>query len=330
MSECAITLNRGQVRPQAEIMTTRSIASILALVLACTAAAATPRALHGQAGNAAAEMRDRLGLSYLQLELALAAAGSGVDRAALNREFDRATLLFFAGNMNGALAVIDSMAAAVPGAPADVESRARARLDSLNAQRRVHTSGAAQLPYLVHVPRGSAPAGGWPVVVAVHGAGGDERMFFGGYGAGVIRELADRHGVAVITPAAPLGADVLFALVDAASREHGLDAGRVALVGHSMGAGIVAQATGSRPERVRAVACLAGSCAAAAGSSVPVMVVAGALDPLFRVNVLEDQASALRTSGRTVEFRRLETEGHTLVVGHVLQDVMQWMVDRLR
>lgn len=296
-------------------------------------------ALSAGAGQAAAQQspRDQLALAYLQLELALAAgpALGEADRAALNGAFDRTTMLFFAGNMDGALAVVDSMAGDVARRaaldPAELRGQAAARLEGLNTERRTHNVASMTVPYLLHVPTGKVPAGGWPVVVAVHGAGGDERMFFGGYGAGSIRDLADQHGVAVITPAAPLSADALFGLVDALAGEHRLDAGRVALLGHSMGAGVVAQATSHAPGRVRAVACIAGSCAAAAPAvTVPVFAVAGARDPLFRVAMLQEQAEALRMGGRNVEFRRFEAEGHTLVVGEALPSVMEWLAARLR
>jgi predicted esterase len=285
------------------------------------------------------DLRSRLGAAYLRLELALADAPplDSAARVRVNREFDGTTMLFFAGNLQGALGTIDSMVAALPGAGDALATRAAARLDSLTAARRLETVDGREVAYLLHVPDGVAPAAGWPIVVAVHGAGGDERMFFGGYGAGSIVKLADEQRVAVISPAAPLSTSALFGLVDALAPRYSLDGGRVALLGHSMGAGVVSRAAGERPERSRAVACIAGNCAAAGGTAstgdaatVPVMVIAGALDPLFRVAALEAQTTALRTGGRVVEFRVHETEGHTLVVGEALPAVMKWLGEQLR
>lgn len=314
-------------------MTGRRIACILAALFAAAAPAAGPAAGQAAAQQPALDdMRGRLAAAYLQLELALADAprADPAARTALNREFDRTTLLFFAGNMDGALAVLDSMVGSVAGPSREaLRQRAQGRLDSLNAARRSVTVEGRATSLLLHLPAGEPPADGWPVVVAVHGAGGDERMFFGGYGAGVIRRLADEHRVAVITPAAPLPAAGLFALVDALAGEHALDAARIALLGHSMGAGIVAQASAAQPQRTRGVACIAGGCAAA-GAGVPVFLAAGALDPLFRVAVLEQQVESLRASGRSVDYRRLETEGHTLVVGAALPEAMAWLAERLR
>jgi predicted esterase len=284
-------------------------------------------------------MRRQLALGYLQLELALGEPGSAepATRERLNREFDRLTLLFFAGNMQGALGVLESLVAEAAGEDASqrqsLRARAMARLTELDGMRRVERIDGQEIAYLLHLPPGQAPVDGWPVVVAVHGAGGDERMFFGGYGAGSIRELADRHGVAVLTPAAPLSPAGLFGLVDAMATRERLNAARIALVGHSMGAGVVSRAAGEHPERVRAVACLAGGCAAAvagAGEPVPVFLAAGVLDPLFRVEMLAAQAGSLGQGGREVVFRRFEVEGHTLVVGEALPEVMGWVAERLR
>jgi predicted esterase len=295
------------------------------------------------AARAQVDLREQLALSYLRLELALADAAPlpAPERARLNREFDRTTLLFFAGNMTAALGVIDSLVASLPGTPvleelsgSALDMRARSQLAVLDEERRSARIGERSLAFMMAVPGDVArrPTTGWPVVVAVHGAGGDERMFFGGYGAGRIRTLADSLGVAVVTPAAPITPADIFALIDTLAPQHALDAGRIALLGHSMGAGIVAAAASQQPGRTRAVACIAGSCAAAAGAgeSVPVIIVAGAMDPLFNVTMLERQAEAMRTGARAVEFRRMEDEGHTLVVGESLREAMRWLSDRLR
>jgi predicted esterase len=296
--------------------------------------------LSGRAGPLGAQedaevLRQRIALSYLQFELALRSLpeADAARRAELNRGFDRITAHFLAGNLRGALAVLDTLLGEVTdGSRGGYREAAVARLSELDGARRVERVGGEEVAYLVHVPSGPVPAGGWPVVVAVHGAGGDERMFFGGYGGGSIRVLADRHGVAVLTPAAPLTTEVLLGLVDAVAAEHGLDGSRIGLLGHSMGAGVVTRAASEQPSRIRAVVCVAGNCSAAAspGSRIPIFIAAGALDPLFRVDVLSALAESLTADGRTVVFRRLESEGHTLVVGQVLPEAMEWLAARLR
>jgi phospholipase/carboxylesterase len=303
--------------------------------------AAMPVTAQQPATAAADSLRDRLAAGYLRLELALrdaTAAGvpvPGSERRRLNQAFDALTLQFFGGNLQGALASLDALVASVAAdgaAIALLEQRAASTLAWLTEQRQMMETGTGvATPYLIHVPERDAPKGGWPVIVAVHGAGGDERMFFGGYGAGVIRDLADTHGLAVITPRAPLATAALVALVDSVAARHPLDAERVALLGHSMGAGVVARAAIEMPQRFRAVVCLAGSCGAGAMAATgpAVLMIAGALDPLFRSDMLEAQAEAMRQAGRRVEFRRLDDEGHTLMAGAALPDAVRWLADRL-
>jgi predicted esterase len=307
-----------------------------AVILLSGASTLTPASV--AAAQGAEQLRDQLAIGYLQLELSLAErpVTDEAARIRLNREFDRLTLVFFTGNMPAAIAILDTLVSSTAGGDAGrlgaLRAGATQRLTALTAARQVETVGSTQVRYLLHLPPGQPPATGWPVVVAVHGTGGDERMFFGGYGAGSIRALADSAGVAVVTPAAPLSTDAMLGLLDAIGPTHKLDVRRVALVGHSMGAGIVARAAAERPSRVAAVACLAGSCAAAAaeGATMPVWVSAGALDPLAGAAGLEQQMPALRRNGRVAEFRRHDTEGHTLVVGEALPEVMRWLARQLR
>jgi predicted esterase len=321
--------------PRAGAVAACMVAGVAAAgVTVAVSPAAAQQAPPGQADA----LREQLAVGYLRLELAVQAAAAaapaaGPDRRRLNQAFDALTLQFFGGNLQAALASLDSLAqdvvagsAAVP----DLDERARGTLQWLTAQQRTLEWQGGTTAYLLHLPEGPAPATGWPVVVAVHGAGGDERMFFGGYGAGVIRALADRHGVAVVTPRAPLATEAIVALVDALAAQQPLDTARVALLGHSMGAAVAGRAALERPARFRAVACIAGSCGAGQSAGAPdALIVAGELDPLFRVQFLASQAEALAQGGRTVEFQRLADEGHTLVVGAALPAVMEWLVERL-
>jgi len=308
------------------------------LLVALVAAAAAP--LTAQIGpQPPAEMRDRLGLGYLRLELALRDAAArdlardGEMRTRLNRGFDQVTMQFFMGNHGSALDGIDAMVAEL-GGDAGLDERATRILATLSAERRSVAVGGNDIHYLVHLPAVERPEAGWPVVVAVHGMGGDERMFFGGYGAGMIREFADHYGLAVVTPRGPLSPDAVLGLVDALAAEHRLDATRVGLLGHSMGAGVVGRTAAAQPERVRAVVCIAGGCGGPIGGSTaaapPMFLFAGALDPLFRIDALVAAAEQQRQAGRPVEMRRMESEGHTLIVAEALPDAMAWLAGRLR
>jgi phospholipase/carboxylesterase len=300
--------------------------TLLALVLS---APAPPLRAQLESGDA----RERLALGYLRLELALRerSVADTLARAALNRAFDRATLRFFAGDQRGTLVVLDSIIASLGGGPAGGGGDARAMLAALDGERRVAALGGGSVPYLLHVPPGDAPDDGWPVVVALHGVGGDERMFFGGYGAGAIRPLATAEGVAVLAPRAPLSPAALLALVDALAGEHHLDASRIGLIGKSMGGGVAARVAAEEPSRVRGVVCIAAACdPGAAAAAVPLRLHAGGLDPIAPAARIAAVAGRLGEAGAMVEYHPHPHEGHTLVVGEALPGALAWLAALLR
>jgi predicted esterase len=310
---------------------TRVLPLLPALLVALST---TPHPLAAQEAGAPS-VRERLELAYFALERSLRdhPATSPAEREALNRAFDRGTLRFFTGDAGTLLAVLDSVATARVGASARpaLDSAGRATVAALRAEARSLRVEGGTAAYLLHLPAGRAPEGGWPVVVALHGAGGDERMFFGGYGAGAIRDLADRHGVAVVTPRAPLAPVAVMALVDSLASRHPLDRERIGLLGHSMGAAVAGGAAGVAPARVRGIVCVAGTCELpAAAATVPVRLEAGALDPIALPARVEALAERLRAAGHAVELRVHPHEGHTLIVAEVLPEAMAWLAERLR
>ncbi len=180
-------------------------------------------------------------------------------------------------------------------------------------------------PSAVDAPR---PA---PLIVALHGAGGDENMFVDAYGAGALTRLADSLGALLVSPLAngftPVMLDSLLAVV---SREYAVDSTRVYVIGHSMGAGITAALANTRGERLAAVAFIAGGAPVTTASSPPSYFVSGALDPVIPAARVKAAADATQAAGRTMQYREYPSEGHTLIVGYVLSDVVTWLMGRSR
>ncbi len=99
-------------------------------------------------------------------------------------------------------------------------------------------------PYRLFIPEsynGSKPT---PLVVALHGMGGDENSMFDSYANGLLKREAERTGFLVVCPKGRDSAsmyrgtaeqDVLDVLADV-RRTYRVDAARIYLMGHSMGA----------------------------------------------------------------------------------------------
>jgi len=98
-----------------------------------------------------------------------------------------------------------------------------------------------------------------PLIVALHGAGGNEHLFFEGYGLGLVLKEAEKRGWSVIAPRA--GKDLMHieAALEAAERLLPLDPERIYLMGHSMGGAHCFAAIAQFPDRFRAVAIFAGA-----------------------------------------------------------------------
>ena len=188
---------------------------------------------------------------------------------------------------------------------------------------RVPTGRTATVARLQTPDKPPADGARAPLVLALHGAGGSENLFFDGYGDGAIAPLCAARGWFLAAPRLGMmggGAD-LPALVDALAARWPIDPARVVVVGHSMGAGAAMSATGRAPGRFRAVAALGG------GGAVPR---AGAKAPPFFVGVgLRDFALAgakslhagLEKAGFAATLREYPDVEHLAIVQIALPDV---------
>ncbi|MDX2114635.1 MAG: alpha/beta fold hydrolase [Planctomycetota bacterium] len=170
-----------------------------------------------------------------------------------------------------------------------------------------------------------------PLVVCLHGAGGDESMFMRGYGAGLIRTLAEQRGfIAVSVSTLLLGSEAkyLSRLVDDMAVDYDIDRSRVYLVGHSLG-GIAASglAWGAR-EVVAGAVCIAGYRDTPADPApAATLVIAGELDRIFPPARLAD-AEKVAEAGGPVETRVIKDYGHTLVVARALPEAIAWLLEK--
>ena len=168
-----------------------------------------------------------------------------------------------------------------------------------------------------------------PLMIVLHGAGGDENMFIDAYGAGITPTMAKASGVLVVSPAttafgaAPENLDALLAQLRA---EYNVDSSRVYVVGHSMGAGASARLAAQRPTVFAAAVCLAGGAVVKVDGAPPMLFVGAELDPLIPAKNVQAYATATPTA----TYRLLPHEGHTLMVANGMRLAFPWMLERHR
>lgn len=198
---------------------------------------------------------------------------------------------------------------------------------------RVVQAGAMQIPLRLYAPdsvRDGKPKG---LLIALHGMGGDEAMFFHAYGQGQIRQLADKHGLIVAAPhmdwviRSPAALD---GIIEAVSYTYPLDRSRVYVLGHSLGAMSAAAMAKDNAGKVSAAVCIAGGgpFLGSQEKSPPLRVYAGELDRIVPPARLAKHVDAARGVGLPLELRVVPSQGHTLVVNQVLPEAVQWLVSR--
>ncbi len=95
-------------------------------------------------------------------------------------------------------------------------------------------------PARLFVPEGLNPKKPVPLVIALHGAGGSENMFFEGYGDGQILKLCQKRGWMLVSPRSGLslvgGGPPVAEIIDELAKRYPIDPKAIFIVGHSMGA----------------------------------------------------------------------------------------------
>jgi predicted esterase len=225
----------------------------------------------------------------------------------------------------------------------DLPSRLAAEIEALEAGDNPYAGARGDLwraipaktgpiHFRVFVPEElpSEEAARLPLIVALHGMGGDENIFFEAYGAGLLKDLAQQRGFVVVTPrTTDIGLDpaTFDRLLDVVLTDYLVaDPKRVYLIGHSLGAGVVQRLRGKRPERIRAAAAIAGAATPKGESTVPLLVVRGGRDPIMGAFVRPHREG--RTLPPNVEERILPDQGHTLLVAATLREVVAWLLSR--
>ncbi|MCI0463283.1 MAG: alpha/beta fold hydrolase [Gemmataceae bacterium] len=165
-----------------------------------------------------------------------------------------------------------------------------------------------------------------PLVIALHGAGGSENLFFEGYGSGeIVRQCAQRGWLLVAPRSEGFRFNLPAAdLIDRVAKLYPVDRKRVFVVGHSMGAMQAVSAAQAAPERYAAVAALGGGGfvgkQADGLKALPFFVGVGGKD--FALTMARSLRDGLKRVGvERLEFREYAEVEHLMIVRVALPEV---------
>lgn len=187
-------------------------------------------------------------------------------------------------------------------------------------------SDKAVLPIRLNVPQKNE--GPLPVIIAFHGAGGSENMFFETYGAGRLVRLAEQRGwlaVALRQGLFGLGMNV-SQILDVLSDHFEIDRDKVFLVGHSMGAAQVVSQCERHGELVTKAVAIGGGRTPRKLSAVKHpewLVAAGQRD--FGRRGAATLVRGLRSAGVKVTYMEVPNVEHMVIVQASLDKVFRFL-----
>ncbi|MCX7701346.1 MAG: alpha/beta fold hydrolase [Gemmataceae bacterium] len=170
-----------------------------------------------------------------------------------------------------------------------------------------------------------------PIVVALHGAGASENMFFDSYGNGITKQECEKRGWFLVAPRTGGGLGVggtpnVLAIIEELSKRYPIDSKRVYVVGHSMGAGQALALSQQNPEKFAGVAALGGGGMIRkpeAFQSLPLFVGIGTDDFLIgSAKRLSDSLKRLNLP--RMQFKEYPNVEHMMIVREAIPDVFRF------
>ena len=184
--------------------------------------------------------------------------------------------------------------------------------------------GASGQKVPCRLQRGSDGKGKQPLVIALHGAGGSENMFFDTYGAGKITALCAKRGWHLVSPR--VSGRFPAQLLESLSKVWNIDSSRVFIVGHSMGAAAASSGVDTGAIQPTAVALLGGGGAVTSSArwkDLPLMIGVGELD--FGKMMASRTRPAAERAGSRLTYKEYAGVEHLSIVQCALDDVFTWL-----
>lgn len=191
-------------------------------------------------------------------------------------------------------------------------------------------------PYQIFVPSGYDKSKPFPLVIALHGMGGDENSYLTVYGQGAIKTEAEKRGYIVACPKGRKPAsmyvgdaekDVMDVLAEV-RRAYNIDADRIYLTGHSMGGFGTWSVAMNHPEVFAALAPVSGGANTPTRMSkiahIPQIVVHGDADPTVPVERSRVMVEIGKKLGAEIKYIEVRGGDHGNVVAPNFPAVFDW------
>lgn len=191
-------------------------------------------------------------------------------------------------------------------------------------------------PYQVFVPSGYDKAKPFPLIIALHGMGGDENSYFAAYGQGAFKTEAEKHGYIVACPKGRKPAsmyvgdaekDVMDVLAEV-RRAYNVDPDRIYLTGHSMGGFGTWSVAMDYPGVFAALAPISGGANNPASMSkiahIPQLIVHGDNDPTVPVERSRVMVEMGKKLGAEIKYIEVPGGDHGSVVAPNFPAVFEW------
>jgi len=179
-----------------------------------------------------------------------------------------------------------------------------------------------KIAFRLFIPKQFQPNRPIPLVVALHGAGGNEHLFFEGYGLGIVLKEAEKRGWAVIAPRAEAGLAHIGGALEAAQQLLPIDPTRIYLMGHSMGGAHSFAAIAQFPDRFRAVAIFAGAGQPTqVPADLPILMTVGEQELGMLKNNIENAYRRLQGLNlKMLDYKKYDGCDHLMIVREAMPD----------
>lgn len=188
-------------------------------------------------------------------------------------------------------------------------------------------TGTGEVYFRLFIPKGYSAKDAVPLIVALHGAGGNEHLFFEGYGLGRVLAEAQQRGWAVLAPRSSVNLRHLWGALEKVRELIAIDSERIFLMGHSMGGAQAFQAVREKPDMFRAVALFA-----SAGQpsqfpkTLPLFMAVGEQEIGFLKTNIERAYQTLKAQDLAhLELKRYNGCEHLMIVREALPDACAFL-----